>query len=451
MADLIFQRRDIARALDVIATNVSHKDAHALARRIDRNDRVPAMWEAIIVAQASKEKNFRHETPLKNGRKPDLLFELQASDQIFDVYSDIGAVSDAGREAENPVLLFLKLLGKRKAKAGLTDIVLDVRVEHERMAFAKGGRAKLSLSSEDRMASIIKRKIIPRLRTWKEQKKFPKEAFQEDGFSVTITRKPDGSHESAGWAGFTSTSMPEDTALFKALRAKRDQLVESPDESCRVIIMADGGHHLLSNDLSNGPFSVTTDDVCRHFLLKHGSIDSILILAIETKPPQILGPPGFRYSIQPKFYAQYEERRRPSFSPQRTAALQACLDRWINGLPKPVRSAVSVLWSEKREKEDSLIGGYIVSGNIVKVPARRAIEMLAGLRTPEEWGDEFGGDKSLPTQAILNHIMSGRRIISSSIEPMKDVDGEWLVIEFGEVDPSFASFETSLSTSEDKS
>ena len=46
--------------------------------------------------------------------------------------------------------------------------------------------------------------------------------------------------------------------------------------------------------------------------------------------------------------------------------------------------------------------------------------------------------------------MSGRRIISSSIEPMKDVDGEWLVIEFGEVDPSFASFETSLSTSEEK-
>jgi hypothetical protein len=108
------------------------------------------------------------------------------------------------------------------------------------------------------------------------------------------------------------------------------------------------------------------------------------------------------------------------------------------------------LWSEEREKEDSLIGGYIVSGNIVKVPARRAIEMLAGLRTPEEWRDEFGGDKSLPTQAILNHIMSGRRIISSSIEPMKDVDGEWLVIEFGEVDPSFASFETSLSTSEEK-
>lgn len=444
MPDLIFQRRDIARALELVATRISQKEALALARRIDKNDRVPAMWEALFLAEAAKENNFRHELPLDNRRQPDLAFELEAEGKIFDVYSDIGAVSDAGREAENPAHLFLKLLGKRKLKSNLSDMTLDVRIENERLPFSKGGRAKLSLSSEDRMASIIKRQIIPRLRTWKEENLFPTEAFQDNDFSVTITRKQDNSYASAGWAGFTATSQPEDTALFKALKAKRDQLSGSPDDSCRVIIMADGGHRLLTNDFSKGPFSVTADNVCHHFLNKHKSIDAILILAIESKPPQFLGPPGFQYSIKPKFYAQNEKRRRPSFTPIRLKALQACLDRWIKGFPKPVNSAISVLLSDQREKEDSLIGGYVVSENIVKVPARRAIEMLAGLRTPEEWRDEFGGDKSFPTKAILNHIMNGRKIVSSSIEPIDDVDGEWLVLEFGEVDPSYASFEASL-------
>ena len=402
------------------------------------------MWEALVLAEAAKENNFRHELPLINGRQPDFAFELEASGQNFEVYSDIGTVSDSGREAENPAHLFLKLLDKRKVKSGLSEMILDVRIGNERMPFSKGGRARLHLSSEDRMASIIKRQIIPRLRYWKEENLFPTEVFEYNEFSVTITRKPNNSNASAGWAGFTATSQPEDTALFKALKAKRDQLSASPDDSCRVIIMADGGNQLLTNDLSKGPFSVTTDDVCLHFLRKHRSIDAILILAIESRPPQFLGPLGFQYSIVPKFYAQYEERRRPSFTPKKLDAVRACLGRWIIGLPKPVKSALSVLWSEQREQEDTFIGGYVVSGNVVKVPARRAIEMLAGIRTPEEWRDEFGGDKSLPTQAILNHIMEGRKIIKSSIEPIEDVDGEWLVLEFGEVDPSFASFEASL-------
>lgn len=445
MSNLIFQRRDLAAALEVITDRISRDTARDLAKRLDFHDRVAATWETVILAQACRETDFAHEIPLPTKRRPDLAFDLKVGTGTFRVIGDVGSVSDAGREDQNPALAFLKRFAERRRKAGLDDMALDTRIGHTRAPHRDGGRATLLLPKSDVVDRTLKRTIIPTLRDWKTKGRYPSQTFSQDGLEVTITRKPDGTSSSAGWAGFVATSDPEDTALFKALKAKRDQLAGAPEDALRLIVIGDGGHRLLTNDLARGPFDVTADDICTHFLRKHAAVDAVVIFAVRSEPPRFLEPGGFRYSLKAKFYALLEREKRQPVTPDRIEALQLCLGRWEQALPIPHRSPSSIRMNDKTERNDTLKGGYEVTENEVKVPARRAVEMLAGIRTPEEWRDEFGGDRSLPTQAILNHIMSGRRIVASRIEPIDGHPGEWLILTFGEIDPSVAPFTAALS------
>ena len=451
MTQFVFRRRDIQIWLDELCDHLPVEEIESLATRLNSGDRLETMWEVALLKAIVHETDFAHEAPLENGRKPDFKFTLNVEGQSLDIYGDVTALSDDGIDAQNPVGYFLEEMSKQREKHGLLDMSLDTQFQSNRSEQGLRDKTILSLPPKGEIPNIIRTVVIPILRTWKQGEIFGEtREINERGLSMSITRKPDSPYSSAGYAGYQNVGKAEDSPLYKKLKTKKSQLSGVSDDSLNILVICDGGSHVIKPSLQYSPFTVDLEDICSAFLRSSRSLDMILMIAVNTLPPRPFMAGGFDKEIRATFVCQQDDRRKDVMT---NAAIEAVIDaanHWVSALPLPIMSPSNAKRRLKDAYGPTLRGGGKMSGNKFHLPSRRVTELLAGISSPEEWSNDYEGTGVNPTSGIARMLLEGRMITSVEVEKRDDADDDWLIITFGEPDAAFSKFKAKAKTNASK-
>lgn len=434
---MIFHRRALQRRLTELRAVLGDEAIDNLAGRLNRigKDRIAAMWELAVFHGLSKYGSLQSEVELTSGRRPDIQFhghELQ-------ITADVTAVSDEGLDQDNPYHELNQLIEAAKNKLGLPIGGLDLRVMHRTESTKRGTRLSLKLPLRQKLREFVDREVLPILREQVAAGQIPLSVVIDDeDVGVVITIDPSKSPYNSG--GFTAYDLPtikDRNPLYRALKAKADQLRGAPGLS--GIIVGDADCVALSerSQLSSG---VSTRMIVQEFFRQHTSVDFVVLLSIregmrnwlDVKPPER------------KNHFSLFVRDGCTF----TSQLSALFDEITKHFPKPAMMPVNGAY-RAREKGYDLghHGNYTTTGSdMIRIGLRELTEVLAGLRTLQDNGAkpiEAGGSRhqehNIPQSVIRNNLMLGRLPLSMDIIKTDENDNDdWVEINFGEVDPAIA-------------
>ena len=443
MTQFIFKRRDIQEWLYTFCETISLPQGQHLANRLNRHDRLEAMWEVAFLKSICKEPNFKHEEKLSNGKEPDFCISVNDGEETFSLYGDITTLSDEGIDKKNPVEFFAQELFRLREKAGLHDMVLDWRVHDKKIGDGVRARRKLKLPPKGNIPKVIKDAVMPVLREWHTRKAGVESVEIEHAkLSMTLTHRPDRRYSSSSNAGYQSVSVAEHSPLFKKLKDKKDQLGGIPEHAINVLIICDGDSHILKPMFDRGPFALDAENVCHAFLEKNSSIDTIILVAIETLQPQPFAIQKFDKRIAAKMIVQRKGKRREALTDSKIESVRELAAKWVAALPQPLMSPDNAKRRLKNNQNPTARGGFHMSENTVQISSRRVCELLAGICSPEEWKHDFDGTGPDPTNFFINKIFSNQMITNVEVKAMDSQDDDWLVIRFGDPDAAVAPFKS---------
>lgn len=415
-----------------------------IIERLNHGDRLEAMWEVALLKSIILEPDFEHEAPLENGRRPDFKTSLRVKERSVDLHGDITTLSDEGIDNQNPVLFFMEEFFKQKKKHDLLDMSLSTRFHHNRDKTDIRAKTTLQLPLKGEIPNVIKTLLIPRLKNWKRDGVYGEQIeIDERGLKMSLTRLPDGTYSNAGYAGYQNVGRAKDSPLFKKLKDKKSQLSGIPENAVNILVICDGGSHVIKPSLLYSPFTLNLEEICRDFLRQNSSLDMVAMIAVSTKSPQPFIQPPFDKEVQMTFISQSEGNRRRALSDDVIAAAHAAVERWVRALPKPLSSPSNSRRKLHNPLGPTIRGGWKMSGTTIHIPSRRAIELLAGICSPREWESDYKGTGVNPASRIRRMLFEGRTIQSVHVERRDDADDDWLVVTFSEPDAAFSAFNRS--------
>jgi hypothetical protein len=393
------------------------------------------MWELAVLHGFSKFGSLQSEVELASGRRPDILFhghELQ-------ITADVTAVSDEGLDQDNPYHELSQLIEVAKKKLGLPIGGLDLRIKHRLKSTGRGTRTILKLPPRQKLREFVDREVLPILREQAASGQLPLSVVIDDeDVGVVITIDPSTSpYSSAGFAAYDVPTIKDRNPLYRALKAKADQLRGAPGLS--GVIVGDADCAALSGR-SHGGSGLSAGMIVQEFFRQHTSVDFVVLLGVRE---------GQRnwFDVTPP-----ERENHLSLFVRDGCAFTTQLSVLFNGIkehfPKPAMMPVN---GANRACEEGYglghHGGYkTIGSDMVRIGLREFTEVLAGLRTLQDNGAkpiEVVGSRSqghnIPQSFILNNLKLGRLPVSMNIIKTYENDNDdWVEIIFGEVDPAIA-------------
>lgn len=442
MTNFVFSRRALQRAIDRLVGVLSREQLTAIVERLNRagDQRLPAMWEVVMLDALATEAPLTHEADLPNGRRPDFELAVPASDgSPLRVIGDITTVSDAGLHEQNPVDLLTEELTRLARKHGLNPGHFGYDVGGGRRGPYQKARMKLSLPGRNELRSIFRAEVEPwikRLAASRPRKDRVKYSAGEVAFTLIYnTGQPGmtGTHLSYGVA-VSLTKNP----LSGALKAKVPQLRAAPPDAIRLMIACDGGCSLLRPSDVHALGTFTAREVATDFLRQNSTIDFVLLVTV--KEGRLT--PGVPLTFQMKYdlLAAPPKDRSPRSTEAALSAITRLLSRAKAHIPNPVLSPENAmrLCREPGPGPDRH-GGYVSKGNRIRISSRALHRLLAGEVSSEEFlaSHDWDGNWPNPFQAAR---AEGRMIDSITVECGGDRDDDWLEFTFGSPDPATGPF-----------
>lgn len=441
----IFSRRAIQEKLDLLGGVLSAEQHANLVSRLNRlgRERLSAMWEVVFLQALSRVAPIRHEVALPNGRQPDFEFKFDHGGTHLAIVGDIASVSDLGLDKQN---LFRELTdeGSRLArKYRLDPNHFRYDVSGEQVGARPKLRMKLLLPTGEAFTKIIKNIIEPFVRELALSPRMTAELnHEEPGVCFSVSYAQSQWASGGGHPCYDLAMSLTENPIYRALRAKADQLRAAPEGAIRIIILCDGDCAAMRKSIFAGAGNnYSARQIATNFLRKTSSVDLVLLATVEQRNPH---DPRLRdYVMSYDLAAAPLSARTSRVDDDIIHAVQTLLEKSIKEIPKPMADACNAaLRCEESGYGLGKHGGYEMSGKAVKISARLVQELLAGDVTPESFAEFHGwgqkpGDMPNPFKRFLK---LGELISDINVFDCGDEDDNQLEFRFGTPDPAISPF-----------
>jgi hypothetical protein len=443
MTNFVFSRRDLQQCLDRLAGVLDSGPLTRLVAALNRQDRhrLPAMWEAVVLDALARACQLRHEVPLSSGHKPD--FELHIAspqDKPLVVIGDVATVSDDGVDDQNPVdVLFAE--GARIARiVGVDPSRFDYRVEGGRIGRRGDARVKLQLPPKPQLLTLLNGPVKTWMAAIRSRLAEPSAyCYDQDGFRFTIQYAPNQRYASGTYTSYDVAASLEKNPLYKALKAKRNQLAQAPADALRVIVVCDGDCALMRRSpfgASDGTY--TAREIASHFLNKSQAIDAVWLITVDSQRRPMSHQETHSLRCDLEVAERATDGHAQSSRVTRLATVLRAAEAYF---PAPCQSPINAaLRCRDSAFASDHNGAYRMHGERISISSRGLLDLLSAQVTSEEyhrdqaWADGHIGNPF----AIMRE--QGRLIQSIQVEPMAAPDDDWLSFEFGPSDPATSSF-----------
>jgi len=446
MTQFVFSRRDLQRSIKRLQGILSHEQLSGLIRKLNipNEQRLPTMWELVVLDAFAQLASVRHEVPLPSGKRPDLLVYFQSAAGVeLAVIGDVLTVSDKGLDESNPVDVLFEQAPVIARKHGVDPDKLAYKINGGRTGKRGQVKVQLALPNRGQMIALLHSEIVPWLKSIATKPHQPRLFKPSDSkFDFSITYDPAQTNTMASYTSYDVAPSKEVNPLYKALKAKTGQLEGAHEGAFKLLVACDGDCGLFRSNASMASLGGTFTDrqVVDHFLTKHSSIDGVLLIGVEESRDflstetdrklrldlRVRGPIDPRCLTSP--YAELDELIRsaltnfpkPNLAPYNAA--RRCLDQETGRAPQ-VRYCYST-------GEAGIMS--------VSISSRDLMQLLSGELSQEEFckAYRFDGQRVNPFALAVSQ---GRLIQSASLSKLDD-DDDLVTFEFGEIDPAVAPF-----------
>ncbi len=443
MTNFIFARRDLQPCIDRLSKVLDTTQLSDLIKRLNTQDksRLPAMWELVMLDALSRTGDLRHEVALPSGRKPD--FEVtyrSATDETLVVIGDVVTVSDAGLEEQNPIRVLFEEGPRIARRVGLDPNHLGYRVDGDWTGRHGDQRVKLQLPAKGPLIDLMNGPVKAWMASIQSQG-FTKATYEydQDGNKFTIEYDQSQRYHSGSYTSYNVAASIEKNPLYKALKAKRDQLDGAAAGLIRLIIVCDGDCAVLGVvPLSTGHSNYSAKQIASHFLNKSSAIDAVLLVTVDAVRTSFMSETKYKL----RFDLEVAEKVvAGGIMSKNTKLLDQLLRQTAHHLPAPHQMPINAA----RRCRDSAVsrnhnGAYKMDSNRFSISARGLLDLLSGTISSEKYHAEQPWEEGRIGNIFKIMKDEGRSISSAQIEPMKAADDDWITFEFGEPDPAAAPF-----------
>lgn len=445
MINFIFARRDLQPCIDRLSKVLDTTQLSDLVKRLNTQDksRLPAMWELVMLNALSRTGDLRHEVALPSGRKPD--FEVtyrSATNETLVVVGDVVTVSDAGLEEQNPIRVLFEEGPRIARRVGLDPCHLSYRVDGDWTGRHGDQRVKLQLPDKGRLIDLMNSPV----KAWMvsiQSQGLTKDTYKydRDGNKFTIEYDQKQQYHSGSYTSYNVAASLEKNPLYKALKAKRDQLDGAAAGLIRLIIVCDGDCAVLgAGPLSTGHSNYSAKQIASHFLNKSKAIDAVLLVTVDAVRTSFMSQTEYKL----RFDLEVAEKVvTGGVMSKKTKLLNQLLRQAAHQIPAPYQMPINAARRcRDSEVSRSQNGAYKMESNRFSISARGLLDLLSGAISSEKYHAEQPWEEGRIGNIFKIMKEQGRSISSVKIEPMKAADDDWITFEFGEPDPAASPFTT---------
>lgn len=434
----IFSRRYIQSCLDRLRNALDPRGVSDLAQRLNTRShgRLAAMWEAVVLARLCCLPAFAHESALKDGRRPDFHFVLPKTGT--DIIGDITAVSDLGHHQANPVQHLMEDIARLASKHGGDATQFEVRVQGRDQGPYDKRKVILRLPHPSARQSFAKDTLEPYIRARLAQEDYGHSQELTDGdVHVTLKFRPRQQFVHYGHPSFTQILHVDRNPIWNALKAKEKQLRGVPPGAVRLLVLCDGGCNAFSQ--SGMGHGVSRDDVVRAYLRRTSGFDFVLCITVQDVRENAWQS---RRMTAAALHASEKWQAATDDSVAITTELEVLCRDMLAAWPRPIANAASAV-ANCLTRDDGMgkWGGYEMSGERIKLPARSLQKVLAGEVSLGEFDAGHGfGESDHSRNPFERALADGKSISSVRLIPCEGDDDDWVEVTFAP-DPALRPFQ----------
>jgi hypothetical protein len=294
----------------------------------------------------------------------------------------------------------------------------------------------LKIPRRERVREFVRERIEPTLRKQiAAGKQILHLALADGATGLEIIIDPRKSpYNSGSYAAYDTPAIRDQNPLYKAMKAKADQLRAA--EGIKGIIVGDADSRTLADRgfSRDGP---SARDIAAELLRQYSSIDFVLLLVVRE------GPHSWMQVGRParELHALLHVREHHPAS----TTLDHLFRKMMAELPPPVMMpANGALRAQEPGYDLGHHGGYGMGGGKIRIGARELVEILAGRRTIWDDGAKFPQQPTakdrkpnMAQRAFERQLLEGR--LPSTITVVntdENSSDDWIEFEFGEPDPA---------------
>lgn len=422
----IFSRRNLYRILAENARFVRRRPLSEHIKRLNGNDqvqRVTTEWEAVVLNGLSKLGSVDHEPRLPGTSKPDVLFRHPSGTALMDITS----VSDRGLDQQNPIDKLSDQLVELVRQRGFAPQHFRLQVKGNWHDLRIGGpKPSLYIPREKDFDTAIFNKGFHRFLDDIRMSPRLKCNFSVASLDaqVTITYDPAQRYFSMSYLAYTVPFSATQNTIYSALEQKGCQLMRSRFKGIKGVVLCDGGCDALNRHAQRG-LNLDASDIVSTFLSIYRSVDFVLTMLVESDTSGRSGPEHLR--ILARAYLSRAD------SPA-TPLIGYLRERLPRELPNPENIPINAYGLENEGK--SFNGGWVMSGQSIKMSSRAVMGLLSGATNPED----FIRDNPHVKERFARALREGRMLKGARIESGQQRDDDWIEFSFSEPDPAISRF-----------
>lgn len=438
----VFSRRAIQGKLDLLEDVMSPEQHAELVNRLNRpgRQRLAAMWEVVFLQALSQVVAIRHEVALPNDRRPDFGFDFDHAGDRRKIVGDITSVSDVGLDKQNPFREFCDEGSRLARKFGLDPNHFRYDVAGEKDGEWPRQKMKLLLPTGEAFTQLIKRVVEPFFRDLVQSPRPTAELKREEpGIRFSIRYDQSQWASGGGYPCYDLAMSLTANPIYRALRAKAEQLRAAPEDAIRIIILCDGDCAAMRKSAFSGNYSAR--QIATDFLRQTSAVDLVLLATVEQRNPYDLRLRD--YVMNYDLTAAPPRQRSARISDDIIEAVQLLLERSIREIPTPMTDACNAaLRCEESGYGFGKHGGYEMGGNVVKISARLVQELLAGDVSAEKFAEfhRWSQEPGETPNPFARSLQRGELISAINVIDCGDEDDNQLEFRFGPPDPAVSLF-----------
>lgn len=437
----MFARRSLQRFLIDLEGKLSFEARQKLVHELNRQDAsaLGYEWELALLFALSRVGQVTYEAESQRGtRRPDIAF-VEGQDGPIRFVADVATISDAGLEAENPVMRFSQSLHRLKRKCRLPGVLnYDIKGD----SAGRNDRDRKMQLKLPRIADLdrfLETHVGPEFRRIAEEKLATATITvnqPEVEFSVTYA---EGQRYSGGhYPSYTAAYSPTRNPVYTTLKAKARQLKQSGATDPFGIFLCDGGCTLLAKT-GRQPQQVSVDEVIAEFFRQNSSVSFVVILVFQPTRAEAFTGIVKELKITGRIYSNPRSSNAPPAD-----KLLSLINQGLAALPQPTATPRDALyWIARLEANEGRTIGTITHGGglmsqTIKISARKIQEVLAGKITSQELFSEYERPGERFQNPFERALRLGQTMDAISLTKIPDGDDDLLEVRFSVPDPAIS-------------
>lgn len=436
---LIFSRRTLQQVIDQVAGHVPDGRLRSLITKVDRANKngIPDVWELYLFAGHLLAHSAKYETPLTNGKRPDIFLPTQS------IYVDVKTISDDHAHAQYPIEFFMDTLKAQVVRR--LPVMGDFHVDFgSRKTAIDGQFVWVPVLPPKREIDKITKAIALELLRRGGDFSSPFEhliAFDDVPTKISYTPARWKDMPLIGWGSphFTTHRKHDREVASVAKRAldeARQQLASAPEGALTGVYLCDGGTDLWTKGSPYRTFPI--HDIARRYLRESSRLDFVVLFSVEKNQdpddrlPHSLRTRSVTYRVSHSVVARNDAVR---------DRVEVLVREALARLDPPLQNIESAYSNRKRTAQSiGFRGGWSTMGDTFRIPARSLGEILAGGNASAI----LDGDDPRPpriSEILARCHREGKTIIKIEFVSGRPSDDDWVDITFGPRDAAAGPLE----------